>query len=161
MIAVDEKNRMDERFMMLDQLFMKVSNSAMNIGNYKDSNEMYSKMDKNAQSFSPNDILKGFENAMNMTPEMLKSSGASDEQIKQMTQGIAKMKKELSGNKMSEFKEALSKIKKEDLVKANEGIKAIGKSAPKTSDIIKEYESLVPYAKLPSKLGDCEEMEEQ
>ena len=31
---------------------------------------------------------------------------------------------------------------------------------PKIKDIINEFDKLVPYGKLPSKLGECEEMEE-
>jgi hypothetical protein len=160
MLAMNEDNRADERFMMLDNIFLKVISSAMNIGQYKDSDKMYEQMDKNANEFNSNDIIKNFETAMNMTPEMLKNSGLSVEQIKQATEGMAKLKKEMTPDKMSEFKNAISKVKKEDLIKVNKGMKEMGKKIPKSEDIIKEYESLVPYGKLPNKQGECEEMEE-
>jgi hypothetical protein len=107
LLAMNEENRMDERFMALDPILLKILGTGM--GNYKDSDKMHEQMNKNAQSFSPENILKGFENAMNMTPEMLKGSGLSDEQIKQMTQGIAKMKKELTPDKMAEIKGAFGR----------------------------------------------------
>jgi uncharacterized protein YydD (DUF2326 family) len=131
----------------------------MSIGQYKDSDKIYSQMDKNAQSYNPDDIMKGFENAMNLTPEMLKNSGMNPEQIKQMTEGLIKFKKEMNSGKINTFKDALGKIKKEDLIKANEGLKLRDNSLPKSDDIIHDFESLVPYGKLPSKFGECEDME--
>ncbi|MDD4353174.1 MAG: hypothetical protein PHN56_01815 [Candidatus Nanoarchaeia archaeon] len=160
LIAMKEENRMDERFMAIDSLIGKLSSSAINISQYKDSDKMFEQIDKNVNEYNPDSILKSFENAMNMTPEMLKGSGLSEEQLKQATEGMAKLKKELTPDKMSEFKKAISGIKKEDLIKTNQSMKSMGNLAPKFKDIINEFDKLVPYGKLPSKLGECEEMEE-
>jgi hypothetical protein len=160
MLAMNEENRMDERFMSIDSILGKFGSSAMNIGQYKDSGKMFEQMDKNAKEYNPDNIMKGFETAMNMTPEMLKGMGLSEEQLKQMTQGMAKLKKEMTPDKMSEFKNAMSKVKKEDMIKMNQSMKTMGNLAPKAENVIKEFEALVPYGRLPGKAGECEEMEE-
>lgn len=154
LLSMNEDNKMDERFMALDMIFMKVNQSAMSM-----SNKTLDTMDKSIESFNPSDISKGLDTAMNMTPEMLKQMGIPDSQLKQMTESLSKFKKEMTPDKMSMFKEALGKIKKEDILNTSKSIKTMVKSAPKSSDLIKDFESLVPYGPLPGKAGECEEAE--
>jgi len=154
MLAMNEENRMDERFMALDMLFMKINQSAMSM-----SDKTLDTMGKSIESFNPSDLSKGLETAMNMTPEMLKQMGIPDSQLKQMTEGLSKFKKEMTPDKMSMFKEALGKVKKEDIINTSKSIKTLAKSAPKSSDLITDFESLVPYGPLPGKAGECEEAE--
>jgi len=159
MLAMNEENMMDERFIAIDSVLMKVVSSASDISQYKDSGKMFETMDKNAESFNPDAIAKNFDTAMNMNPEMLKGMNLSPEQVTQMTEGLSHLKKIMTPDKMSEIKNALGKVKKEDLVKMNKTSKDIMASAPKMGEIIKAFEALTPYGRRPSKLGECEEAE--
>ncbi|MFA5406276.1 MAG: hypothetical protein WC307_02875 [Candidatus Nanoarchaeia archaeon] len=154
MLAMNEENRMDERFMALDALFLKVYGSAMSM-----SQKDLDNMDKSVESFNPSDISKGLDNAMNMDPEMLKQAGFGPEQLKQMTEGLARFKKEMTPDKVAMFKNALGGIKKEDMIKNTASMRKMIESAPKNTDLTTDFEVLPPYGPLPSRIGECEEAE--
>lgn len=152
LMAVKEENIADERFMAFDSFLITV----LSMSSMKN-------LDKSADAFSqinPNEILKNFETSINRNPEILKQAGLSSEQLKQAEEMMTKFKS--SGGKFDEIKKNFSKINAKDFQDISKQMKEMAKKTPDDiQKLIKQYESLPPYSKLPSKFGECEEMEEQ